>query len=307
MSLVRTRSFAGLATLGAVALIAGCGGGGSDSLSADEFRQQADAICADANTKIEALTEPSANDQVLGFFQSGLQIYQEQIEDLKALEPPDELAPTFNEATGLLDQQLAKITAAVDKMESGEDPTATVAALQTELEPLNSEADAKAKEIGLTVCGTDENEPGTGTTGTTTTAPSTETAPPATDTTASTAPAGDATAYLTDVQAAAAALTAFGSTLQNTTSLDDLKANVPEAEAALDTFDEEIGKLDDYTLENDQLDQQRSRLAQTGPKVSDVLRRFLTAAADGDIAAVQALLPEVTSTITEFQAAATGG
>ena len=41
--------------------------------------------------------------------------------------------------------------------------------------------------------------------------------------------------------------------------------------------------------------------------MSDVLRRFLDAAEKGDVSAVQALVPEVTSTITEFQQAATGG
>jgi len=307
MSLVRTRPFAGLATLGAVAFIAGCGGGGSDTLSADEFRQQADAICAEANTRIDALTEPSASDQILGFFQSALTIQQEQIQKLKDLEPPDDLAPTFDEATGLLDQQVTKITGAIDDMEAGQDPATVVAAAQTEFDALSDQADAKAKELGLTVCGTEDTAADTGTTGTTTTAPSTETTPPATGTTASTGPVGEASAYLADVQAAAAALTEFGDTLQSTTSLDDLKANVPEAKAALDTFDEEIAKLGTYTLDDDQLDQQRARLAETGPKVSDVLRRFLDAAADADIAAVQRLLPEVTSTITEFQAAATGG
>jgi hypothetical protein len=307
MPLVRSRPFAGLATLGAVALIAGCGGGGSGTLSADEFRQQADAICADANTRIAALTEPSADDQILGFLQAGLPIQQEQLQKLKDLEPPDDLAGTFDEATGLLDQQLAAVASAADRIGGGGDPAAVVAEAQTKIQSLNDQADAKAKELGLTVCGTEDTAADTGTTGTTATAPSTETTPPATDTTASTGPVGEASAYLTDVQAAAAALTEFGNTLQGTTSLDDLKANVPEAKAALDTFDEEIAKLEDYTLSNAQLDQQRARLAETGPKVSDVLRRFLDAAADADIAAVQQLLPEVTSTISEFQAAATGG
>ena len=43
----------------------------------------------------------------------------------------------------------------------------------------------------------------------------------------------------------------------------------------------------------------------TGPGVSDVLRRFVTAAAAGDIAALQKLVPEVTAAIGKFQAAAT--
>ena len=82
---------------------------------------------------------------------------------------------------------------------------------------------------------------------------------------------------------------------------------MPDATAALDDFDEAIAKLDTYTLEDETLDKQRAGLVRTGPKVSDVLRRFLDAAEKGDVAAVQALVPEVTSTITEFQQAATGG
>ena len=169
---------------------------------------------------------------------------------------------------------------------------------------LNEQADAKANELGLTVCGSDDAEIDTTTTAA---APTTPTAP-ATDTTATTPSTGtgDTAGYVTDVQAAAGALTAFGAALQGS-SLADLKQNVPEATAALDTFDEAIAKLDTYTLDDDTLDEQRSGLVRTGPKVSDVLRRFLAAAAEGDVAAVGALVPEVTSTIQEFQAAATGG
>ena len=82
---------------------------------------------------------------------------------------------------------------------------------------------------------------------------------------------------------------------------------MPDATAALDDFDAAIAKLKAYTLADETLDKQRSGLVRTGPKVSDVLRRFLDAAEKGDVSAVQALVPEVTSTITEFQQAATGG
>ena len=62
MSLARPLA-AGVAALGAVIALAGCGGG-SDSLSADEFRSQADAICADANTQTDALAEPQSDDDL---------------------------------------------------------------------------------------------------------------------------------------------------------------------------------------------------------------------------------------------------
>jgi hypothetical protein len=306
MSFARSRPLAALAVIGAAAAIAGCGGGDdSGGLSADEFRTQADAICADADSRIEALDEPSANDQILGFLQSGLTIQREQIEKLKALEAPSDLSGTFGEATGLLDQQLSEIQGAADRIAGGEDPQAVVTELGPKIDDLSEQADAKAKELGLTVCGDDEDG-GTGTTATTATAPTATAPAPATDTTAS-GPAGDTGTYVEDVQEAAGALTEFGTALQSTTSLDDLKAKVPDATAALDTFDTAISDLGAYTLEDATLEQQRAGLVRTGPKVSDVLRRFLDAAQEGDVSAVQALVPEVTSTITEFQQAATGG
>jgi hypothetical protein len=311
MSLVRSRPLAALAVLGAAAAIAGCGGGDDDSgaLSADEFRQQADAICADANTRIDALDEPTGADQVLGFLQSGLTVQKEQLEKLKALEPPDDLAGTFSEATDLLDQQTAAIQGATDRIAGGEDPEAVIGEVDSEIDSLSEQADAKAKELGLEVCGTeDTGTDATDTTATVATAPAlTTTTPPATDTTSGSATTGDTAGYVEDVQAAAAALTTFGTALQSTTSLDDLKAKVPDATQALDDFDKAIGELETYTLSDGTLDRQRAGLVRTGPRVSDVLRQFLDAAQEGDVAAVQGLVPEVTSAITEFQQAATGG
>jgi hypothetical protein len=304
MSFVRSRPLAALAVLGAAAAIAGCGGGDDDSgaLSADEFRSQADAICADANTRIDALDAPTSADQVLGFLQSGLTVQTEQLEKLKALEPPDDLAGTFNEATDLLDQQKAAIQDAADRIEGGEDPEAVISEADPKIESISDQAKAKAKELGLTVCGTEDTGTTSDTTATTATAPATTAT-----TSTSAAVTGDTAGYVEDVQAAAGALSTFGTALQSTTSLDDLKANIPDATAALDDFDGAIAKLQGYSLDDETLDKQRAGLVRTGPKVSDVLRRFLAAAQKGDVSAVQALVPEVTSTITEFQQAATGG
>jgi hypothetical protein len=309
MSLVRSRPFAALAVVGAAAAIAGCGGGGDDSgaLSADEFRTQADAICSDANTRIAALDQPTGSDQILGYLQSGLTVQKEQLQKLKALQPPSDLSGTFNEATDLLDQQTAKIQDATTKIQNGENAQTVIAAASPEIDSISEQAKAKAKELGLQVCGT-EDTAGTGTTSTTATAPATVATVTTPETsTSSSATTGDTAGYVEDVQAAAGALTTFGTALQSTTSLDDLKNKVPQATSALDDFDAAIAKLGTYTLEDGTLDKQRAGLVRTGPKVSDVLRRFLTAAEKGDVAGVQALVPEVTSTIQEFQQAATGG
>ena len=77
------RPLAGIAALGAAALIAGCGGG-SDSSSADDFRQEADEICADANSRLDTLTEPTSGAAVLPFLQEGLTIQADELERIRA-------------------------------------------------------------------------------------------------------------------------------------------------------------------------------------------------------------------------------
>lgn len=129
----------------------------------------------------------------------------------------------------------------------------------------------------------------------------------ATTATTSTAPAGpEATAYGEDVAEARRSLADFATTLQALQTPQDLAGREDELERQLDAFDRTIGGLDGYALEDAALRDQRAELVRTGPPVSDVLRRFLAAAGEEDIAAVQGLVPEVQRALTEFQAAAGG-
>lgn len=308
MSLARPLA-AGAAALVAAVALAGCGGGGSDSLSADEFRSQADAICADANAKTDALAEPTSAATFLPYLRAGLPIQEAQLGKLEALKPPSELQGAYSEALDLLKQKQAAVTAAADRIEGGEDTEAVVKDVSDDIDAIDKQADAKAEELGLTVCGTDAT--GTATTstaGATATAPAATTAPATTAAgTTTAAPGGTATpaAYLADVQVATAALQGFGELLQSSTSIEELGDNSAAAQKKLDEFDTAIAKLGTYKLAAAQLDTQRAGLVATGPGVSDVLRRFITAAAAGDIAQLQQLVPEVTSAIGKFQSAAT--
>ncbi len=304
MPLARRRPLAGIATLGVAAVIAGCGGG-SGSLSAAEFRTQADAICADYNAKSDALTDPSSPAEYLPSLKAIVPLQNAQLAKLKELKPPSELSGTFDEAMALLDKQKGVLDSAVTRLEDGEDPAAVLDSIATEAGDLGDQADVKAKDLGLKVCGTDGAGTTTDTTGSATTAPDTATAP-ATSAAETATTTGGTADYVSDVQSAATALQEFGTILSTSTGISDLKSKVPEARTSLDSFDTAIAKLDGYSLGIPRLDEQRTGLARTGPKVSDVLRRFLAAAAAGNLAAVQKLVPEVTQTIGEFQKAATG-
>ena len=165
MLLVNRRSLAGLCAAGAIALAAGCGGGGDDgsALSAGEFRTQADAICQTSKDTIAALTQPtssSTNAEVSAFLTAGLEATDAEIAKLRALEAPSDLSGTLDEALDLLEQRQERIRAATGRVAGGEDVQAVLTDANAEIDSLNGQADAKARELGLTVCGTDDDEPG---------------------------------------------------------------------------------------------------------------------------------------------------
>ncbi len=300
MPLVNRRSLAGLCAAGAIVLAAGCGGGGggSNALSASEFRSQADAICQTSKDTIAALTAPtvaSTNAQVSAFLAAGLKASDAQIAQLRALDPPSDLAPTVNQALGLLEQRQTRIRAVAGRVAAGEDFTKVIAQENAQITSLNDRADAKARELGLTVCGTDNNDSGTSattSTGTTATAP--------------TATGGATSAQVTnDLKAAQAALVGVSTTLQgaNGSSLNDLKAVVPDARKALTDFDAAVAKLANDTAPNAALEKVRAAVVTAGPKVSDVLGRLLDAIENGDEAAAAALVPEAQKVFGELQTA----
>ena len=110
----------------------------------------------------------------------------------------------MDQALDLLEQRQTRIRAVADRVAAGEDFTKVITQENAQITSLNDRADAKARELGLTVCGTDNNDSGTSattSTGTTATAP--------------TATGGATSAQVTnDLKAAQAALVGVSTTLQ---------------------------------------------------------------------------------------------
>lgn len=300
MLLVNRRSLVGFCVVGAMAFVSGCGGGddGSDALSADEFRTQADAICQSSKETIDALDEPtssSTNQEVSAFLAAGLEASDSQIAELRGLAAPSDLEGSFDEALDLLEQRQERIRAIADRIAAGEDVETVYTDAGDEVDSLNGQADAKARELGLTVCGADDGDSGesaTTPTGTTATAPTTT--------------GGSRSAQVeTDLQAVRTTLLGVGQTLQSASggSLDDVQALVPEARSQLAEFDDAIAKLAGDTSPDAAQERTRAAVAAAGPKVSEVLGRFLDEIEDGDQDGVQSLLPEVQSALTQLQTA----
>jgi hypothetical protein len=133
-------------------LLAACGGGSGQEqrLSADQFRQQADAICRQYEDKINALGSPSSLADLGDFVDKVVPIIEEGNDKLAGLQPPEELAGDWNRAMDLQDQNLG---VAKDLQEAihDRDPT-KVQELLSKLEETDAQSNQIARNMGLEEC-----------------------------------------------------------------------------------------------------------------------------------------------------------
>jgi hypothetical protein len=133
------------------AALAGCGGGGSgERLSEEEFREQANAICADYNEKIADLGTPTSPADIPDFVDRGIPLIEDGIAELRELNPPEDLAEDFDR---MLDEVEKGIPAArrLSEAAADEDAAAVQEAI-SEGQAADAESDRIARELGLDTC-----------------------------------------------------------------------------------------------------------------------------------------------------------
>lgn len=137
------------ALLAAILVLAACGGdGGGDRLSAEEYRQQANEICAEANTDLRALQIPDSLDELDAFVADAKPIVDRALEDLDDLEPPQELDGDHDRWV----DQNRRMAEALDDLTDASLPE--VSAKAQEFGRLNQEANESARDdLGLEDCG----------------------------------------------------------------------------------------------------------------------------------------------------------
>ena len=136
-------------------LAAGCGGdgGGGGELSAEEFRQQADAICAEFEGKLDAIEQPSSPEDLERFVNEAVPIIEDGTQELADLEPPEEFRAKWTRVTEINEENLDTIKAVQTALE--DDDVEEAQRLVEEAGGTEEEADRLAREIGLTKCGQD--------------------------------------------------------------------------------------------------------------------------------------------------------
>jgi hypothetical protein len=154
---LRTRLTVGLlALLGSAALVAaGCGGdgggGSGDRLSATEFREAADAICAEYDQKIQDLGEPESLEDLNAFIGRAIPIIEEGFNKLEELQPPEELEADWNRAMEVNAENLQLTKDLQAAAEDGDEER--VQEILAQASQNEEETDRLARELGLQRCG----------------------------------------------------------------------------------------------------------------------------------------------------------
>ena len=134
-------------------LAAGCGGGGGDRLSQEEFQQQADAICEKYDKKIQALGSPQSPADIPPYVQKGIPLLRQGIAELRALKPPADVEDDYNR---MLDETAKAIPAAEKLADAAEkNDAAAVQDAINEGQQADEASDELATKLKLDGCAAD--------------------------------------------------------------------------------------------------------------------------------------------------------
>jgi hypothetical protein len=121
-----------------------------ERLTKEEFVEQADAICAEYDRRLDALPDPENVRGIADVANQAFPIAQEGIRKLRELRPPEELEPQVERWLRLNDANARAIHALAEAAENAD--TQRVQEIASDAAENERRADALAKEIGLVEC-----------------------------------------------------------------------------------------------------------------------------------------------------------
>jgi hypothetical protein len=132
-------------------VLGGCEIGGEGNAGQEEFTRRADAVCLRYAQRIGGIPRPQTflRDFAV-YMRRAVPLARQQNQELRALEPPENVADDFGRMLALLDQQLDLAQRAGEEAYAGREASAQ-ATFQQSLVPA-SEAATIAERIGFTTC-----------------------------------------------------------------------------------------------------------------------------------------------------------
>jgi len=130
-------------------VLAGCG---DDSLTAEQLRGQAAAICTRTAAATDRISVPSTPSQGGRFLQQGLTHLRPAVSQLRALKAPEELRERYDRAVQLAGQEVALIARHERAIAGGDDVIDSYRQLDAALEPLTMQENAYWRGLQVPAC-----------------------------------------------------------------------------------------------------------------------------------------------------------
>lgn len=136
-----------------ILLLAGCGGGGGERLTRQEYASQADAICAKYNQQTKALQNPTSLSELGKAADKTLPIIDNALKDLRKLKPPENEEATVDQWLQQVESLKGDLTEIRDKAKDND--IQGVQAVVPKASQHNTQANKLAAQLGMKVCSTD--------------------------------------------------------------------------------------------------------------------------------------------------------
>jgi hypothetical protein len=133
----------------------GGGGGGGGGLSLQELTKETAGICRDANRQIRGVEQPNdirQPEQAAAFFEQLLEINQDGLRKLRALEPADDLKPEYDRFVTAIADQTEFIDGILEKAKARDPSGLQDLQEQIETPTLQRNIKATARDLGLDRC-----------------------------------------------------------------------------------------------------------------------------------------------------------
>ncbi|ADB49539.1 hypothetical protein [Conexibacter woesei] len=130
-------------------LVRGCG---DDSLSPEQLRKQAAAICHDATVATDRVAVPNAPAGGARFLGEGLAYMRPALTDLGRLKAPEDLRDRYERAVALGVEQVALITRTEQEIRRDGDVIDSFRQLQRQLEPIVQDENELWRALDIPAC-----------------------------------------------------------------------------------------------------------------------------------------------------------
>ncbi len=135
-----------------VLALAAAGCGGSSSVSARQLRTAAARVCTAATQHLNDIPTPQLPSGGTAFLRRGVSALRPELTALSTMHPTGALGGDYRNALNATEQELKALQSALDGLKAGNDPIVAMKTLQTQLAPLERQASAAWRAVGVPAC-----------------------------------------------------------------------------------------------------------------------------------------------------------